>query len=134
MIDMLRRDPQVERELRFICNDLNNPYLAKMRELHRNPGWSSSAPRYSNHGPEAQQYSADEVLGELIAEGIRAYLTDPNYMKTVGPAAATALRKAVNDHPVLSQIVQFNSSGSGMTGPFLSQTGTLPPADPSAQD
>jgi hypothetical protein len=48
---------------------------------------------------------------ELVAEAIRAYLKDPNYFKTVAPNAAAAIRAAVNSHPQLSKLIQFNSVG-----------------------
>jgi hypothetical protein len=53
-------------------------------------------------------YSASEVPAELMAEGIRAYMTNPNYLKTVAPGVGAAIRAAVNSHPVLSRIIQFN--------------------------
>ncbi len=37
-------------------------------------------------------------------------MTNPNYMKTVAPRTAAAVRKLVNTHPELSKIVQFNSA------------------------
>jgi hypothetical protein len=48
-----------------------------------------------------------------MAEAIRAYLADPNYLKTVAPKTAAAVREAVNSHPILSKIIQFNT----MVGP-----------------
>ena len=48
-----------------------------------------------------------------MAEAIRAYLADPNYLKTVAPKTAAAIREAVNSHPILSKIIQFNT----MVGP-----------------
>jgi hypothetical protein len=36
-------------------------------------------------------------------------MADPNYLKTVAPKTAAAIRAAVNAHPTLSKIIQFNS-------------------------
>lgn len=54
-------------------------------------------------------YSAAEAPREMMAEAIRAYMADPNYLKTVGPKTAAAIRKAVNSNPRLRDIIQFNS-------------------------
>jgi hypothetical protein len=44
-----------------------------------------------------------------MAEAIRAYMADPNYLKTVAPKTAAIIRAAVNSHPTLSKIIQFNA-------------------------
>lgn len=62
-------------------------------------------------GPQHLKYSGDEVPREFMAEAIRAYMTNPNYLKTVAPKTAERIRDAVNAHPVLSRIIQFNSLG-----------------------
>ena len=36
-------------------------------------------------------------------------MTNANYIKSVAPRTAKAIREFFNDHPVLSRIVQFNS-------------------------
>lgn len=54
-------------------------------------------------------YPTDQHDAEYLAEAFRAYMTDPNYMKTVAPTAAARLRSYVNAHPDLSKIIQFNS-------------------------
>lgn len=85
-------------ELRDVYNHLNNP--------------QSHGPKI---GPEHRGYSGEQARRELIGEGIRAYITDPNYLKTVAPRVAAAIRKAVNTHPTLSKIIQFNSlAGLGL--------------------
>ena len=54
---------------------------------------------------------------ELLAEGLRAYMTNPNYFKTVAPKTAAKIRAAVNDNPRLKRIIQFNSLGAaGLIG------------------
>ncbi len=57
-------------------------------------------------------YSWDEVNLELIAEGLRAYMTNPNYFKTVAPKAAAKFRAAVNESPFLKKVIQLNSLGA----------------------
>jgi hypothetical protein len=59
--------------------------------------------------PEHLHYPRDEVPRELIAEAVRAYMSDPNYLKTVAPRTAARIREFVNSHPTLSKIIQFNS-------------------------
>lgn len=62
--------------------------------------------------PENFGYSGDwDISREYMAEALRAYMTDPNYMKSVAPTAAERIRAAVNGHPELSRIIQFNSDG-----------------------
>ena len=36
-------------------------------------------------------------------------MADPNYLKTVAPKTAAAIRQAVNPNPRSSQTIQFNS-------------------------
>jgi hypothetical protein len=50
---------------------------------------------------------------EMLAEGIRAYLVSPSYLKTVAPKTAAAIREAVNSHPQLSKVIQFNALAGG---------------------
>ena len=77
--------------------------------------------RASKDGPKLQPehfgYRGDEVNPELVAEGLRAYMTNPNYFKTVAPRAAATIRKAVNESPSLKDAIQFNSLGAiGLIG------------------
>jgi hypothetical protein len=72
-----------------------------------------------NSGKERRQplfrpqdgYLDEDAPFELVAEAIRAYLTNPNYLKTVAPDAAAAIRAMVNSHPQLAKWIQFNSVG-----------------------
>jgi hypothetical protein len=67
--------------------------------------------------PEQQRYKGGDVPKEYAAEAVRAYLTDPNYIKTVAPKVAAAIRKRVNENPELSRVIQFNSAaGAGLLG------------------
>ncbi len=67
--------------------------------------------------PENFGYEGDSVFHELVAEGLRAYMTDPNYFKTAAPKTAAKIRKAVNESPYLRHAIQFNSLGAiGLTG------------------
>ena len=59
--------------------------------------------------PESVGYPKNMVDAELRAELMRAYMTDPNYLKTVAPHAAASIRASVNADPWLSKIVQFNA-------------------------
>ncbi len=67
--------------------------------------------------PENFGYHGDAINWELVAEGLRAYMTDPNYFKTAAPKTAAKFRKAVNDNPYLKHAIQFNSLGAiGVVG------------------
>ena len=56
-------------------------------------------------------YPDSDVRSEIVADSIRAYLTNPNYFKTIAPNAAARIRELVNSHPQLSKWIQFNSLG-----------------------
>lgn len=62
-------------------------------------------------GPQHFGYRRAEVPRELMAEAIRAYMTDPNYIKAVAPEVAARIRAAVNDNPSLRDTIQFNAGG-----------------------
>jgi hypothetical protein len=62
-------------------------------------------------GPQHLGYEGDEVSRELMAEAIRAYMTNPNYIKTVAPKTAARIREYVNGNPRLNRTIQFNSLG-----------------------
>jgi hypothetical protein len=99
-------------ELFIIYNDLNNPILNAVRATGKEPDLASS-PVFRNFGPKARGYRDEKVAEELLAEGFRAYFADPNYMKTVAPKTAAAIREFVNSHPELSKIIQFNTLAGG---------------------
>jgi hypothetical protein len=61
--------------------------------------------------PKDKDYSESDAPFELVAEAIRAYLTNPNYFKTFAPDAAAAIRAMVNSHPQLAKWIQFNGLG-----------------------
>ena len=86
-------DATVQAGLKRIYRDLNSP----------------DAPHF---GPEDRGYSKEMAPKELWAEAIRAYLTDPNYVKSVAPEVAITIRAAVNTHPGLARIIQFNARGA----------------------
>jgi hypothetical protein len=60
-------------------------------------------------GPQHFGYSQANVPREMVAEAIRAYLTNPNYLKTVAPKTAAAIREAVNNNPRINRAIQFNT-------------------------
>jgi hypothetical protein len=51
-----------------------------------------------------------------MAEAIRAAIADPNYMKTIAPKVYEAIADAVNSHPFLSKIIQFNALAALLGG------------------
>ena len=80
-------------------------------------------------GPQNLGYAPAEVPREQMAEAIRAYLTNPNYLKTVAPRTAAAIRDAVNTNPRLSNVIQFNSAGGLAGGGAAAVAGGRQPAD-----
>jgi hypothetical protein len=94
-------------ELRYVYNDSNNALLNEARRL--DPGLQPhAAPEYQGFGPEQRACYGADARAELMAEAIRAYLQNPNYLKTVAPNVAARIRAAVNTNPNLNQIIQFN--------------------------
>jgi hypothetical protein len=55
--------------------------------------------------PQDFGYPRQEVTSEMVADAIHAYLTNPNYFKTVALRAAAAIR-ALWLHPQLSKLIQ----------------------------
>lgn len=64
--------------------------------------------------PESFQYAKAQVPEEHMAEAIRAYLADPNYLKSEFPRVAARIREHVNSHPQISKIIQFNSAAAAV--------------------
>ena len=116
---VVRTIPQggIKKELGTVYNDLNNGYLASARAKKPDVDpedvyWGTGVtPRTFGYKPGLDAYR------ELNAEAIRAYIADPNYLKTVAPNTAARIREFVNENPRLSKIVQFNSlAGGAITG------------------
>ncbi|MGO4838321.1 hypothetical protein AB4144_39355, partial [Rhizobiaceae sp. 2RAB30] len=101
-------------ELNTIYNDLNNPdlnhALQRGLDVERNP-----RKVYKGYKPEHQGYTkGQEADEELVAELARAYLTNPNYVKTIAPRAAKWWRERVNTDPYLKNIIQFNGLATAL--------------------
>jgi hypothetical protein len=105
----------MKKELKQIYHDLN-----------KRPGWYKKGDYYT---PEADGYTGKRVDREYIAEAIRAYLHNPNYIKTVAPKVAARLRALVNTHPILSKVVTLNSRppvGPRRRSPLAAARGAAP--------
>lgn len=63
--------------------------------------------------PEHVGYRKAESDREMMAEAIRIYMTDPNYLKTVAPKTAKRIRETVNTNPKIARTLQFNSLIAG---------------------
>ncbi len=74
--------------------------------------------RFLQHRPEDFGYSGPEAAREKMAEAVRAYMVDPNYLKTMAPKTAARIREWAYSHPEVSNVVRFNSlaAGVGATG------------------
>jgi hypothetical protein len=61
--------------------------------------------------PQDVGYTDKRTPYELIADGFRGHMIDPNYLKTVAPYSASVFRQWTNSHPTLSKLIQFNGLG-----------------------
>jgi hypothetical protein len=87
----------------------------ELRQLYNTLGTGQERTRHLT-GPQHVGYRGDAVPRELMAEAIRGYMADPNYLKTVAPKTAAAIRAAVNSHPTLSKVIQFNTMAALLLG------------------
>lgn len=85
---------KLQLQLERIYSDLNNA-----------PGSQATI-----KSPLDRGYSPTEEARELWAEAIRAYMWDPNYIKTVAPDVAFLIRHHVNKNPSLRKTIQFNAA------------------------
>ncbi|MGE0007074.1 MAG: hypothetical protein AB7S92_15970 [Parvibaculaceae bacterium] len=69
--------------------------------------------KYLLSRPQDFGYKGKAIDRERIAEAIRAYMVDPNYLKTVAPKTAARIRKYVADSDDLANIIQFNGLAAG---------------------
>ena len=74
-------------------------------------------------------YINAQAPGELMAESIRAYMQDPNYLKTAAPGVAARVRDYVNANPRLRDWIQFNSL-AGLTAGGVAASDPGQQADP----
>lgn len=98
----------LKKELGRVYNDINTPPLDP--RLLRQERTGEIVPQKFWVTPEGQGYKAADAPGEYMAEAIRAYAEDPNYLKTVAPKTAEAVRQAVNTNPKINNLLQFNSA------------------------
>jgi hypothetical protein len=111
---MIKTNPRrpISREAYALYNDLNHPTLNDIRTRFPQESWRpQDYIALQGFSPTDKGYSRREVGPELMAEARRAYLTDPNYIKTVAPNAAAAIRDAWNSNPRLASFLHFNSLG-----------------------
>src|SRR5690606_1232176 len=73
-------------------------------------------PKRYQAAPEHHGYSGDDIRAENMAEAIRAYMENPNYLKSVAPETAKRIREYVNSNPRLNQVIQFNANASPLAG------------------
>jgi hypothetical protein len=91
----------IEPELYRLYNSLNNPI--------RTRGGNDALPWARRITPKTHGYTEDAIPRELMAEATRAYLFNPNFIKTVAPKVAARIRAYVNENPWLKRTIQFNS-------------------------
>jgi hypothetical protein len=106
--NMIPIKPGMLSELKTIYNDLNNSQLAAARA--KNPNVDPNDVHWGTGvTPQSGGYSDAHAPAELMAEAVRAYLTNPNYIKSVAPKTAAALREAINTNPRLNKFIHLNS-------------------------
>lgn len=106
MLDTTARDWQklrpIQAELDMIYQDLNEGLVRPAKTL------PSESPRIGWTNPKNYGYKPRDVRDEFIAEAFRAYLEDPNYIKTKAPRTAAAIRERLNGSPYWRQLIHFN--------------------------
>jgi hypothetical protein len=80
--------------------------------------------------PQHLGYPAKEVRDEMVAEAVRAYIVDPNYLKSVAPKTAKRIREAVNTDPRIAKVIQFNQGGAPNVGLLQDERGGEPTKEP----
>jgi hypothetical protein len=97
----------IDHYARYFSDHLTADEIAELRKVYATlRGGKRKTPVLQ---PESFGYPADQINGELVAEGFRAYLTDPNWFKVAAPKSAAKFRAAVNKNRWLKNVIQFNS-------------------------
>jgi len=100
----------------WFSDKLTSEEIGELRDVYSDlrGGWKKGVPRKQ---PEDFGYDVNKVNLELVAEGLRAYMSNPNYFKKVAPKAAATFRAVVNKNPLLKKVIQLNSLGAiGLIG------------------
>lgn len=84
--------------------------IKQLRQVYHDLATGQQGRTRHQTGPEHLGYATDTVPRELMAEAIRAYMTDPNYLKTVAPDVAKRIRQYVNENPRIARVIQFNTN------------------------
>ncbi len=99
----------------ILSKKLTDQEIAELRKVYTT---LRAGPRKTLYPqPEDFGYPENQVNRELVAEGVRAYLTNPNYFKMVAPRTAAKIREAASRKRSLKRVIQFNSLGAaGLVG------------------
>jgi len=97
----------IDRIAGLVKQDGLNDELRRVYSELNTKGWVSKWQKGAK--PQDFGYLGDDVKRELMAEAIHAYRTNPNYIKTIAPKTAAAIRAAVNPNPLLNKHIQFNT-------------------------
>lgn len=90
--------------------------LASVYENLNTKGWFKPG---RGATPKALGYSESVSDAEKMAEAIRAYMFDPNWLKSVAPKTAARIREHANDNPSINRVIQFNSAAPAAVGAGL---------------
>lgn len=99
------------KELKSVYDTLNNA----------NRSGAEAAKWGGRTTPSSQGYKGGDAAREFMVEAIRAYLENPNYLKTVAPKTAAKIRAAVNANPSVNKIIQFNMNGDPLPAALMLQ-------------
>ena len=108
--------PDVQREMVTVYDALarRDPLRAEK---------AASVPEGQFVRPERFNYAPHKAGEEMVVEGVRAYLANPNWFKTVAPNLAAEIRGRANADPFVSRAIQFNSAGDPVAAAAISAAG-----------
>jgi hypothetical protein len=112
----LTETPTVQKELRRVYDQLNNPNPDRGRY---------PKPEIEQFGPLDLGYVPHQWPDEYLAEAARAYMMYPAWFKTVAPETAKALRQVVREHQDVRKYIRLNSLAPTAVGGAAAGAGFL---------
>lgn len=100
LLTELSLNNDARREMTALFNTMNNPNRTS-DGLDAAPGSTATPETVGRYSSRSRIPGLNPSEEEYFAEALRAYMTDPNF--------AAAVRAAVNSHPRLRRVIQFNS-------------------------
>lgn len=107
LLSGLSLNDDARKEMRALFNTMNN-HSRTPDGLNAAPG-NVVTPETFGYPTQSPFKGLNSVEEEYLAEAFRAYMTDPNFVKSEAPNLAAAIRDAVNSNPRFRRVIQFNS-------------------------